>query len=421
MKRYILTFIFLFIFGVYGFGSVKEAKAGSLSTRGIWVSCFEYGEIGLAGKNETEFCASADKLFSNIRANGCNTVYFHVRSFDDAIYPSSVTGWSKRLLAGGSAPAYDPLKLLVRYAHKYGLKFHAWMNPYRVTMKKTLNPGDSATTERIVKQVKEILNHYSVDGIHFDDYFYTSEKKYNKVKKEERMEHVNDMVHKVHKAVRKKGKVFGISPAGDITYCEKIGADIKTWMSKAGYVDYIAPQLYWSDEYKLDGKKTKLFQERLELWRSLNTRDVPMYIGLALYKAGEKVTNDVGWKKSNTNLSRQLGKIRTGNTEGYILFCYTDLYRKGAQKEIRNYLANIGTLRLNHTRVTKRKGKSFLLRAISVWPSRLQAKLRFVSKNKKIATVGKNGKVTAKKAGKTRIYVYCGKKRKSCVVRVKKK
>lgn len=71
---------------------------------------------------------------------------------------------------------------------------------------KTLNPGNTATTERIVKQVKEILNRYSVDGIHFDDYFYTSEKKYNKVKKEERMEHVNDLIHKVHKAARKKEK-----------------------------------------------------------------------------------------------------------------------------------------------------------------------------------------------------------------------
>lgn len=421
MKRLIVTFIFFFVFGVYGFGNVKEIKAGSLSTRGVWVSCFEYDKIGLAGKSETEFCASADRLFSNIRANGCNTVYFHVRSYDDAIYPSSVTGWSKRLLAGGSAPSYDPLKLLVRYAHKYGIKFHAWMNPYRVTKKKTLNPGDEATTERIVKQVKEILNRYSVDGIHFDDYFYTSEKKYNKVKKEKRMEHVNDMVHKVHKAVRKKGKVFGISPAGDISYCEKIGADIKTWMSEPGYVDYIAPQLYWSDDYKLNGKKTKLFQERLQLWRSLNTRDVPMYIGLALYKTGEKVTYDNGWKKSNTNISRQLNKIRSGNTEGYILFCYTDLYRKGAQKEIRNYLANIGTMRLNHTRVTKRKGKSFRLRVNSVWPSRLRTKFRFVSKNKNIASVSKNGKVSAKKAGKTRIYVYCGKKRKSCVVRVKRK
>lgn len=421
MKRLVVFFMLLFFSALGSMRHATEAEAGSLSSRGVWVSCFEYGDIGLAGKSETEFCAAAEQLFSNIRENGCNAVYFHVRSFDDAIYPSSVTGWSKRLLAGGGAPSYDPLKILVRISHKYGIKFHAWMNPYRVTMKKTLNPGSQATLDRIVKQVKEILNRYAVDGIHFDDYFYTSEKKYKKVAKAKRMENVNKMVHEVHKAVRKKGKVFGISPAGDISYCEKIGADIKTWMSRKGYVDYIVPQIYWSDDYMLNGKKTKLFKERLELWRSLNTRDIPMYVGMAAYKAGEKVTYDRGWKKSNTNLSRQLRQIRSGNTEGFVLFCYTDLYRTGAQKELRNFLGELGSLRLNYKKITKKKGKSFRLRASSVWPSRLRQKLRYYSKNKKIATVNKKGKVTARKAGKTRIYVYCGKKKKSCLVRVRSK
>lgn len=415
MKRLVLFILFLSAVCMWDAG---EAEAGSLSTRGIWVSCFEYSDLGLTGKNEAEFCANADRLFLSIRENGCNTVYFHVRSFDDAIYPSKVTGWSKRFLDGGSAPVYNPLKILIRYSHKYGIKFHAWMNPYRVTMKKTLDPGSPKTIDRIVKQVQEILKGYAVDGIHFDDYFYTSEKKYKKVSKEKRKEYVNQLVKKVHSLTKKKGRLFGISPAGDITYCKKIGADIETWMSVKGYVDYIVPQIYWSDDYKLNGKKTKLFRERLALWRSLNTRDVPMYIGLALYKAGEKVTNDNGWKRSNTNLSRQLDRIRAGNTEGYVLFSYCDLYRSGAQKEIRNYLANIGSLRLNHKKVTKKKGKSFRLRAF-VWPSRLSRKLRFVSKNKKIASVSKNGKVLAKKAGKTRIYVYYGKRRKSCLVRVK--
>ena len=73
----------------------EEVKAGSLSTRGVWVSCFEYEDIGLAGKSEAEFRKNANRLFYNIKANGCNTVYFHVRSYDDAIYPSKVTGWSK--------------------------------------------------------------------------------------------------------------------------------------------------------------------------------------------------------------------------------------------------------------------------------------------------------------------------------------
>jgi uncharacterized lipoprotein YddW (UPF0748 family) len=400
-------------------GNSKESKAGTLSTRGVWVSCFEYSDIGLAGKSESEFLANADKLFYNISANGCNTVYFHVRSYDDAIYPSSVVGWSKRLTLGKTL-SYDPLKILIQCAHKYGISFHAWMNPYRVTQKKTLNPGLASTTERILKQVREILNHYSVDGIHFDDYFYTNEKKYKKVSTKKRMENVNDMVHKVHKAVKKKGKIFGISPPGDISYCEEIGADIRTWMSQTGYVDYIVPQIYWSDNYMLNGKKTKLFKERLAAWRSLNVRDIPMYIGLAAYKAGEKVKGDNGWKKSSTNLSRQLNQIRAGNTEGYVLFCYTDLYRQNAWKEIKNFLANIGTIRLNYKKVKIKAGKSFRLRA-SVWPSRLKEGIAFKSRNTKIATVSSAGKVKTKKAGTVRIYAYYGNRKKSCLVRVRKK
>lgn len=420
MKRIIIVCITVLFAWVCGIGNTKEAKAGTLSTRGVWVSCFEYSDIGLAGKSESEFRVNADKLFKNIQANGCNAVYFHVRSFDDAIYPSSVTGWSKRLTAGGGTPSYDPLKILIIYAHKYGIKFHAWMNPYRVTAKKTLNPGKAATTNRIVNQVKEILNSYAVDGIHFDDYFYTNEKKYKNVSKATRMKNVNDMVHKVHKAVQEKGKVFGISPAGDISYCEKIGADIRTWMSQSGYVDYIAPQLYWSDEYKLNVKKTKLFQKRLAKWRSLNVIDIPMYIGLAAYKAGEKVENDLGWQRSSTNLSRQLNQIRSGNTEGYILFCYTDLYRSGAQKEIRNFLAGIGNVKLSQTKITMKAGSRIRLKS-SVWPSRLREAICYKSANSKIASVSKGGKITAKKAGKVRIYVCYGKKKKSCYVTVKKK
>lgn len=56
------------------------------------------------------------------------------------------------------------------------------MNPYRVSSTKILDPASETTTVRIVNQVKEIINRYAVDGIHFDDYFYpTNIKKYKKV------------------------------------------------------------------------------------------------------------------------------------------------------------------------------------------------------------------------------------------------
>lgn len=420
--KYRVAGLLLFFFLAAGALTAQstEVKAGSLSTRGVWVSCFEYDEIGLAGKSEAEFRQNANKLFYNIKANGCNTVYFHVRSYDDAIYPSKVTGWSKRMTKG-TVPSYDPLKILISYAHKYGLEFHAWMNPYRVTQKKVLNPGDAKTTERIVSQVKEIINNYSVDGIHFDDYFYpTNEKKYNKVKKQERMKHVNTMVKKVYQAVKnkKKGLKFGISPAGNIEYCEKIGADVKTWMSVKGYVDYIVPQIYWSDQYILNGKKTALFKDTLAEWRSLNKRDIPMYIGLAAYKAGENIKEDPGWKKKSSNLSNQLKQIRNGNSEGYVLFEYTDLYRSNAWKEIKNVLASISTIQISRTKKTIRAGKKFKIKVISATPARIVKGIRFRTSNKKIATVTAKGTVKAKKKGTVKITAYYGTRKKVCKVKV---
>src|SRR5690606_30400114 len=89
---------------------------------------------------------------------------------------------------------------------KRGLQFHAWINPYRVssgtTDIKTLsknnrarkwltsdnkkqkrrvlsfggslyfNPADDTVQLLIRNGIREIVENYDVDGIHFDDYFY---------------------------------------------------------------------------------------------------------------------------------------------------------------------------------------------------------------------------------------------------------
>lgn len=423
MRRRMMIMAAFVIAWTLWIGQGTVAEAGSYSVRGVWVSCFEYKEAGLCTKSEAVFRKNADRLFANIKANGCNTVYFHVRAFDDAIYPSSTVGWSKYLLDGGAAPSFNPLKILIDYAHKHGLQFHAWLNPYRVTYTKILDPASAKTTEKIVKQVREIINYYKVDGIHFDDYFYPSNiKKYKKVKKAERKNNVNQMVRAVYRTVKAKSSrlKFGISPAGNIKNCEKMGADVKTWMSQSGYIDYIAPQIYWSDVYGKKGQITAMFSERLAEWRSNNTRDIPMYIGLALYKAGCRISDDAGWKKSNKNIVKQLEKIKAGNSEGYILFSYMDLYRSGASKEIRNYLKKLASVRISKKKKTVRAGKKFKLKA-TVSPGRLNKKVKWKSSNKKIATVTKKGVVKAKKKGKVKIYAYYGAIKKYCTVKVKAK
>ena len=234
------------------------------------------------------------------------------------------------------------------------MRIEAWLNPYRITKTLFLNPKSKYSTKRINRAVNE-LQKYPLDGIHFDDYFYHSQGQYITPKKSSRYKisvkgkktsktpsaanmrkYVNKMVRKVYKNVHEKaGWTFGISPQGNVDNCLGSGADLTIWLSKPGYIDYIAPQLYWSDQY---GKKANvtMFSDRLNQFVALNKNNTPMYIGLALYKAGTKISTDPGWKKTSKNLSKQVKLLRAAGAKGFFLYTAKDLVRGSASKELNN-------------------------------------------------------------------------------------
>ncbi|MCM1244174.1 MAG: family 10 glycosylhydrolase [Roseburia sp.] len=408
--------VLLYCFGNAGTAHAKEVRA-------VWVSFYEYEGAGLKNQPEAAFRANADKMFRNIRDNGCNTVFFHVRAFDDAIWPSENFDFSSYM--GSEEPDYDPLAILVEAAHKYDLSFHAWMNPYRITKQKVYDPAEKSTNSRILLAVHEVIDKYPVDGIHFDDYFYPSKghkqySKYSSVSKKKKMEYTNAMVQSVYNAVKQKSDSlqFGISPAGNVEYCETIGADVKTWMSTQGYIDYIVPQIYWSNSYLLGGRMTKLFDQRLSQWKSLNTAGVTMYIGLGLYRGGMSDRLDTGWKKSSKVVASEISKTRrSSKVSGYALFSYESLYKNSCQKEVKNLLKRISTVKISADTKTLKRGSKMTLRA-SVWPLRLGQSVEWRSSNKKIATVSRNGVVKAKKKGTVRIRAVKGNKKVSIKLRI---
>ncbi|MBR1873749.1 MAG: family 10 glycosylhydrolase [Eubacterium sp.] len=426
LKRWGIRLVFAFAVMVIGavsgaFSDTSSASAGSVERRGVWVAFYEYSAAGLSNRTEAAFRKNAATLFKNIKSYGCNEVFFHVRAYDDAIYPSKITGWSHYISTDGKALSYDPLEILVQAAHSQGLKFHAWMNPYRVTTTKILNPAKTKTINRIVNQVKEIINNYQVDGIHFDDYFYLGTK-YASVKASKRRKNVNKLIKKVYATVKAKSKdiEFGISPAGNYEYCMSIGADVKTWLSKSGYIDYLIPQIYWSDKYKMGGKYHKLFTERLELWRSLNKLDLPMPIGLAAYRCGYSTPPDYGWSKKKNNLKTQLQAIKAGNSEGYSLFAYTNLWTSHSKAEMKKFLTELSWIKLNSTAVTLKQGETFTFTA--KWkPAKVTwgPDISFRSLDESIATVDENGVITAVAAeGTVKIQAYSGDKKKNCTVTI---
>ena len=324
--------------------SVVSDKPILKGIQGVWISFHDYESAGLYNKNREKFIANADTYFQKLEKDGINTVYFHVVPCNDAIYPSKYLSWSSYMFA--SEPDYDPLDILIETAHKYDISFHAWINPYRKTMDMIYNPAKTSSTNRILNIVKEIINNYDVDGIHFDDYFYPARAKgaqfYN-VSVAKRKTVINQMIKKVYRTVKNYDEdlLFGISPAGIVDYADSLGCDLQTWLSEKGYIDYIIPQIYWSDQFIMDGKVTTLFSNRLNQWIALNTNHTPMYIGLGLYRCGSYNSSDLGWSQKNNNIVTQIKKLKRKGCDGFVLFSASFLYTSSTQKEVRNYRAYI--------------------------------------------------------------------------------
>lgn len=319
---------------------LKETPNGPAGeVRGVWLAYVDFKELGFFNKEKEEFEKNARIFFADAAEKGINTVYFHVRAFRDASYlseqfPISCYLWDKK-----QPISYDPLEIMVKEAHRQKISLHAWMNPYRNRDfdQKILNPASQQSIEEILDCVEEVITGYDVDGIHFDDYFYP-EKGYKKVSQEERMKNVNRMVRMVYRKVKALDETveFGISPAGNIGYAQSIGADIKTWLSEPGYVDYIVPQIYWTDKHSASWRE-RMYTETLEEWIALNEAGIPLYVGLALYRAGEKASDDPGWQEDDDNLVRQLKLLREKGCAGYVLFSAGDFDTKRAQKELQRF------------------------------------------------------------------------------------
>ncbi|MEW2375747.1 family 10 glycosylhydrolase [Micromonospora sp. NPDC047812] len=139
-----------------------------------------------------------------------NAVVVQIRPTADAFWPSPHEPWSEYLTGvRGENPGWDPLKFVVEEAHKRNLEFHAWFNPYRVSMpapggagadinqlapnhpvrehpewtfayppagvagsRLYYNPGIPEVREFVQTAMMDAVKRYDVDGVHFDDYFY---------------------------------------------------------------------------------------------------------------------------------------------------------------------------------------------------------------------------------------------------------
>ena len=338
--------------------------------RGVWVPYFSIGGDG--GMSESEFKTRFDSIVKTAKDHGINTLFVHVRSHCDAAYPSDIFPYSKIYLDHGKDPDYDPLGYMVKTAHGSGLEFHAWINPYRICdsgdipenspCKKWegtrnvieydgghyLNPASAQARSLIISGISEIVSRYDIDGIHLDDYFYAftessiDEEDYREYTdsvtkgvtpmslEEWRRANVNVLVSGIYSIVKKADSnvLFGISPQGNTENDLAVGADVYEWCGNSGYIDYIAPQLYYNSENPVCP-----FESACDNWKKLVTNDsIRLYIGLALYKAGSD--EDGGTWKSGDLIASQAEYARFCGADGFVLYSFDWLENEQTKQEM---------------------------------------------------------------------------------------
>ena len=79
-----------------------------------------------------------------------------------------------------------------------------------------------------------------------------------------------------------------------------------------------------------------MFTDRCKEWMLLNQQNIPIYVGIALYKVGTPSKTDLGWATSNMNVAYQAIQAKQLGYQGYALFRYAWLENPVAAEELAN-------------------------------------------------------------------------------------
>jgi uncharacterized lipoprotein YddW (UPF0748 family) len=235
-------------------------------------------------------------------------------------------------------PAWDPLAFWVEQAHQRGLELHAWFNPYRaraapaktpqapnhLAMRRPelvkpygdllwMDPGEPEAAAHTLAVVADVVRRYNIDGVHIDDYFYPypisqvvgtdsvelnfpDDESYARYKlgggalarDDWRRSNVDDMVKRLYSTVHsvKPWVRVGVSPFGvgkpdkrppgvtGFSQYDKLYADAEKWLEN-GWMDYLAPQLYWQID-----RPGLQFPVLLDYWLAENPAKRHVWTGL---------------------------------------------------------------------------------------------------------------------------------------------
>ncbi len=201
-----------------------------------------------------------------------------------------------------------------------------------------LDPGEPRAAARSLAVIEDVARRYDIDGVHIDDYFYPypvstvqastvpgsatvsvktnfpdepSWRAYTQAggtltRADWRRDNVDRFVQQMDERVRavKPWLRVGVSPFGlgkpsarpagirGFSQYDELYADVERWMAK-GWMDYLAPQLYWPIE-----QKAQAFPVLLDYWAANNPAGVQVYAGLY----SSRVNNTTAtWQPSEIN------------------------------------------------------------------------------------------------------------------------
>lgn len=289
-----------------------------------------------------------------------------------------------------SEAAWDPLAFWVREAHRRALELHVWFNPYRArhSVAKSplasnhigsrlpalvkrygdqlwMDPGEPAAAAHSLAVVADVVRRYEVDGVHIDDYFYPypittgtapnasdvpfpDSESYARYKlgggtlarDDWRRDNVDRFVQDLFNTVRqiKPWVRVGISPFGvgkperrppgiiGFSQYDKLYADVEKWLAN-GWLDYLAPQLYWQV-----AREGLPFEPLLDYWVAENTQQRHVWPGYFTSQL-----NRPGWKAGEILQQIQLQRARGDKASGHIHFSMVALMqdRDGIATQLR--------------------------------------------------------------------------------------
>jgi uncharacterized lipoprotein YddW (UPF0748 family) len=325
-------------------------------------------------------------LLDALRQMHMNAAIVQVKPAADAFYPSRYGPWSQYLTGTqGKDPGYNPLAFMIEESHRRNLEFHAWFNPFRVSLQDDMqklapnhparqhpdwvvsyggklyyNPGLPEVRTFVIQSILEVVKNYDIDAVHLDDYFYpyrvagqdfpdqAAYQKYGAAhfpnKDDWRRDNINrfmqDLAHSIKQT--KSYVKLGVSPfgvwrnksvdasgsdttAGQTDY-DDLFADTRTWI-RQGWLDYIAPQIYWNF-----GFPAAAYEKLVQWWsQEVRGKRVQLYIGQAAYKI-------TSWSDSDEMPKQLQYNLTIHEVQGSIFFSLKDLLAN--PHNIRDRLSN---------------------------------------------------------------------------------